>query len=737
MRYALVLVAVLALGTTASAAERDPVKRILQDLETVPRPGVPGVLSVFGTDAEAVLTANDRAEPVIAVAEHEKGRVVAFAHSGYFGVKPGAAKDDPWRVLLDNALHWAAGREKRLRVALDGAPDRLAKSLVTMGHDVVPPDLLIGPKRPHVVIWHSARGTTPKDEARISAYVAAGGGLITAQCPWGWEQIRGRDGKTLVDDLPENHVLRPMGLVFALGTADANQNGRFAIAKSRPQDAHAGRALASVVSGGKGASASVHLIEKAIRSLPADDDVFRPAVEKAVRRVKNNAFPRPSKPLSRKRPLARLAVAHRLDVWSRAHAADIPAAPGAEEFPGAVARKAERVTVEITLDPAVKGRIVTGLYAAPGEMLTIRRTSTNTRRIAARDWRVRIGAHSDRLWNKDVWKRWPEVSRTTDLAGTTTVASPFGGAVYFEAVGGEAGPVTVSVAGAVRAPRFVLGQDDVKSWKVARKAPAPWAELEGRHMVLTVPSGVARRLDDPAPLLAWWDSVLVSHCELGMTPVPVRRERFCPDVQISAGYMHSGYPIMTHLDVVEAKGERLPHMIDVERLQKEGGWGFFHELGHNRQRKAWTFGGTGEVTCNLFSLYSHEKVVGIPSWDHSWLGNQKAKAAKHVEAGAPFRKWKSSPGIALVTYAQFVKTFGWEQIRKVFADYEALGEAKWPKTDAERIDQFALRLSAAVKHDLRPYFRKWGWPLGDALMKDETIGNLPVWMPDFTEITAE
>lgn len=58
--------------------------------------------------------------------------------------------------------------------------------------------------------------------------------------------------------------------------------------------------------------------------------------------------------------------------------------------------------------------------------------------------------------------------------------------------------------------------------------------------------------------------------------------------------MHSGYPIMTHLDAA-------PRMVNLAALRSVGEWGLFHELGHNHQADAWTFDGTVEVTCNLFS----------------------------------------------------------------------------------------------------------------------------------------
>ncbi len=73
-----------------------------------------------------------------------------------------------------------------------------------------------------------------------------------------------------------------------------------------------------------------------------------------------------------------------------------------------------------------------------------------------------------------------------------------------------------------------------------------------------------------------------------------RPERIVADVQISAGYMHSGYPIMIPTSAA-------PKMVTFGKL-KFPGWGFYHEIGHNHQRGYFTFEGTGEVTNNVLGM---------------------------------------------------------------------------------------------------------------------------------------
>lgn len=71
------------------------------------------------------------------------------------------------------------------------------------------------------------------------------------------------------------------------------------------------------------------------------------------------------------------------------------------------------------------------------------------------------------------------------------------------------------------------------------------------------------------------------------------------------GWMHAGYPIMGH-------NATALEMTDIKTMKDLCVWGPIHELGHNQQRACWEFPPhTTEGTCNLWSVYVHEKVLGI------------------------------------------------------------------------------------------------------------------------------
>ena len=133
---------------------------------------------------------------------------------------------------------------------------------------------------------------------------------------------------------------------------------------------------------------------------------------------------------------------------------------------------------------------------------------------------------------------------------------------------------------------------------------APWAELETENVILTVPSDLIRGMDFPDKLMTHWTQVLNADADLSTIPHERKYpERIVFDVQISAGFMHSGYPIMCPVK------STAPEAVNIDYLFTKGGWGFYHELGHNHQQAAWTFDGTVEVTCNLYSLYVLETLT--------------------------------------------------------------------------------------------------------------------------------
>ncbi len=703
-----------------SAQSPEDLAALRDGVGSIARPGVPGPVVLFGPDAFAVARVQDGSteRAVVGASRWGGGRVVLFGHGGYLG--RGSLQTGDTGQLLRNALGWAAEVEAP-RVGVLRSRE-LAAWLREQGFAV---ELIAGPGAPLPAVDVLCGETLAWDDAaereQIADFVTAGGGLVTAHLGWGWLQLN--PGKVLAEH-PLNQLLRPAGLGLGDGYLDAipplaAEDG------PRLEACHAGRALALLEAWAEGQRAGEKQLEQAgsallgaLESLPEDSGWLWPELTSLLADTPP-ALPSEAAPLRWQKPLGRLAIYLRQRRWERDPTA-IPAAPEADIFPGAVPADAPRVTRRLELDARPGGWLSTGLYAAPGEPVTV----TLPAALHGAGLRLRIGCHSDRLWGKAAWKRAPEISASWPLRGERTGrASPFGGTIFIEAPQGMDGTIALTIAGAVEAPRYVLGETSDDDWATIRQRPGPWAEMVSGKIVLSVPSRVVRELDDPRGLMEFWDRVLDTYAVLGQRPLPKRPERIVCDAQISAGYMHSGYPIMTHMDVAEA-------MVSPALLTagSSAGWGFWHELGHNHQKSDWTFGGTTEVTCNLFTLFVLEELHGVRPHELPRMVEQWPQVRAHLAAGAPFEQWKRKPFLALMMYVQIQQDFGWELFQQVFAEYRDLPNDQRPRTDDDKRDQWLVRLSKAAGRDFGPFFERWGVPVSERARA--AVDGLEVWNPE-------
>ena len=578
------------------------------------------------------------------------------------------------------------------------------------------------------IIVMAARYLDSKPELikKIQDFVKKGGGLIIGSLGWGWQQLN--RGKALERDHAGNKLLAPMGIVWGDGYFERINKVNSPIDYRQLEKLNAKNALTFLKQSKKkprklninDVYTAVEIIIHTVKSLPPDDKYFIPQVIKFIKSSTIKKFPQKKKPLTRADYIERLALTIRFILNKNLPPERIKAAPEARYFPGEIPKKVKRVTTKIQIDLQKHGWASTGLYASPGEVIKIVILNEH----AKSGFSARIGAHKDKLWNKPKWHRHPEISIEKPLNNAINkIASSHGGLIYIEVPRNKKGTLEVLINKAVEAPWFVLGKTKAKDWKSKiRKFPAPWAELETNKIILTVPSESVRNLENPEKLLKLWDKILDCYSELDQYPLPVRPERIVSDVQISAGYMHSGYPIMTHLDAAA-------RMVS-EKSLKAGSWGLYHELGHNHQRREWTFSGTGEVTVNLFTLFVYDKICGISV--NKNLEKRWKLARKYFKNNGTFEKdWKKSPFLALCMYMQIIVEFGWEPIKKVFAEYRNLKSKDKPKTDADKRDQWMIRLSKIIGRNLGPFFEKWKVPTSKAAR--DSIAKLPVWMPKFPD----
>ncbi len=703
---------------------------LLSGIKKIAAPGVPGALVVFGHNAFPVAagTSANVKDPVAAAAKWGKGRIFIYSHGGYMGAQD--LKYETTGQLLKNAVHWLAyGATKpvpRQKIAVVGRisttylqQQKYNVTKLSTGWDAKLSSY-------QVLIIKAATMNTAKLRQAVLRFVEKGGGLLMAETGWGWAQLNPR--KSIVNDFAGNILLREVGLAW---TADAITDGKPGYDNTKPPSdlLHAQKALDLLekqAEGKKNPSAAdlaqaTHTVTRAIPYLYGSDKLLRPRIEQLLKKYGAQIIPSAKNPVKTQDGLKRVLLAYQLIKSRRLPPEQVKAHPAAEVFPGKVPTRAKRVTQSLTIDTTIRDWHSTGLYAAPGEVVTVSIPS----KAAKKGLSLRIGAHKDRLWSKDSWRRAPEITQTWALTtNTTKAASAFGGLLYIVVPkNSKLGIVKVTITNAVQVPYFVMGKTKVTDWnKTIRQYPAPWAELANSKLVLTVPSTAIRQLTDPDKLMQYWDKVMNAAADLATIPrARARPERIVMDEQISAGYMHAGYPIMTHLDVRKT----LPN---TAYITQKGGWGIFHEIGHNHQSRYWTFNGTGEVTENLFTLYIFEFVHNNKKPRASLYGTARTNQIKsYIKNGTKFSEWQRKSFLALIMYMQLQEGFGWKTYKKVFTDYRNAPANQLPKTDAEERDQWMVRFSKAVGKNLGPFFQAWGVPTTRAAR--QSIANLPKWMP--------
>lgn len=736
-------------------------RQMLVGVHSIASPGTPGTLALWAPEAiPLVLDAASPPSVVAAAAPFGKGRVAALTHS-YLHDRI-LSQGDTARFIT-NVTWWLAGDRKDPRVAIVGAPAPARLRSLGVNARALGKDWVSGLASTDVLLL----ATADLDDAQIAAlqdFVKGGGGLLVGMCPWGTAQVRGES----VDRTPLARLVAATGIAFTDGYAKAGKGGTFdtctpptpasngALAFDALEDFALGRAVprdsplapAEVPDADDShvghnhaparrideTQAAVHAATQVVRWIPDHNAV--PQAQRTMSRIETlrstharGIVPRPENPIRRQDGLGRALAAADISAYLRMQPPAVRAYPGANDYPGEVSPDAPRVSRTVPIDIAVPRWHSTGLYAAAGEAIRVSIPPD----AAGTGLAVRIGAHTDSIWHLDSWQRAPEISLAWPLSSASTeVVSPFGGLVYIEVPDRMAAAarrdgvrpgVDVTVAGAVEAPLYRLGKTDDAQWRERiRTLGAPWAELASDKVILTVPASEVRTLDDPRALMEFWDSLIDAASDL--RGIPRDRpfpHRYVADVQISAGYMHAGYPIMTHLDA------SIP-MTRLDEMRK-GQWGLFHELGHNHQDPSWTFEGTGEVTCNLWSIYLLERCCGT-TWKPGaeGHGDREKRWREYDLDGRPFAKWQSDPFLALQMYEQVKARFGWEPFTAVFREYDRMPREQRPKGTQERIDQWMVRLSRACGHSLAPFFDAWGVPITDAARKD--VEGLPAWMPD-------
>ncbi|MCC9605006.1 M60 family metallopeptidase [Blastopirellula sp. JC732] len=422
--------------------------------------------------------------------------------------------------------------------------------------------------------------------------------------------------------------------------------------------------------------------------------------------------------------------------------------PSADLFPGAIESQIRFATHNCEINVNAYRWQSTGLYAPPGVVIRV----TIPEEFVGAGWKVRIGCNSTTIDAPKhlTLKRFPDIDRVYDLSkGTTPIASSFGGLIYIELplpkakeylgrdsdiynlVDSYDPPApqlcTVQMTNVIQAPRYVHGVTNVGEWRAQiRNYPAPYAEIGSGKVIFMIPSHFVREFDTPDLMMNKWDQVIDAMSELSGRPkTKPFPHRVLIEPHINAGAAFASYPI------------NVPYGWASDILKGEPGWGMGHELGHLHQHRSWTYQGCGEVTVNIFAIYSLTKVNGsVP--DRGTREKAIADARKYLSKPLAERSWMTVKGELferLAFYTILETELGWEPFQQVFREYRRLPLDQHLKSDVDRASDFMIRMSKATNKDLGPYFVQWGVQVNDeALQKTKSY---PAWESEMVRETLK
>lgn len=674
--------------------------------------GIPSQLLVHGALAFP-LGLDASLSCFLAAARYGQGRVVLAAHEGMLCAPK-------MRPFLLNAVRWLS-RGQTGKVGVNTSLENLCALLSEHGLECsLEPHLTSG------LAVYCCKAYSDSQAKQLQEFVAEGGGLLIGGQAWWWASQN--PGHSTLAGFPGNVILNCFGLSILPRSLNP---GCFPVPNPQMRSYHFRKALSefqAVLNQGnrnleKSWLAKLRGDGAAFLQIPAEGVPAYMSMHRLIRKMLQLCgLPA----VSRKNPVASdsleatvLCLATEL-VHSGTDCSKLVQGWGTRTCHFSLDPSVHSIAVDIDGNNPGNGEcwVSTGLYVLNGQNAEVSLSEA----VADTGLKVQIGCHTDDLNNASKLSRAPMVSHRWCMNKTKQSVSCLWGGLFYVIVpkGSKLGPMSITIKSAVPAPYYKLGKTSQEEWKSCiQKSLAPWGELATDNIILTVPTENLRTLEDPEPVLRLWDEMMQAIARLAAQPFPFHRpERIVADVQISAGWMHSGYPIMCHLESVQ-------ELINETNMRSRGLWGPIHELGHNQQRHGWEFRPhTTEATCNLWSVYVHETVLGIPrAQAHPALSppEREKRIKEHLGKGAPLCNW--NVWTALETYLQLQEAFGWEPFTQLFAEYQTLPSI--PKDNTGKMNLWVRKFSEKVQKNLAPFFKAWGWPIQKEVA--ESLACLPWW----------
>lgn len=314
---------------------------------------------------------------------------------------------------------------------------------------------------------------------------------------------------------------------------------------------------------------------------------------------------------------------------------------------------------------------------------------------------------------------------TATPTGTTTVTASQDGMVYLQSTA-EGGSAIVTVAGGEPVPTFVLGQttDDDFAAQLQALPDAPMFEIVGERIFADLQARLRPHVQhDLTTRVTEWDDVveITNHMHgllddaTGSAAKSSHRVHVADPDSAGSGVFASAGSDRLNFPVSSGAGRTI---LASPRWDQ---WGLWHELGHTYQTPAYNWGGQGEVAVNISAL----EVQLQKGWT-SRLDRMQGEFATFFSKPVDERRYAQGGLWArLLMYDQLRRSFGPEfypRLNQELRVMTTLGELQ-PRSDADKIDAFALTSARLADRDLTEFFRQWGLSVSPSVR--EAMSKLP------------